>query len=160
MQQAALLGIEGTFPGRLHPFCMLPYHRCRWLVTLWAVREVYQHTMWRSKPGSWLVLWLEGPSLLNRNISWTFCWLCIIMHHNNITNLIHFHNHFIVSWSCTCFGHQASIFRRHYTSSVWCELCAHVAFGWLQVVGRLDYWAWGCGCRSGGLVGCGLGLWV
>jgi hypothetical protein len=29
-----------------------------------------------------------------------FCWLCIIMYHNNITNLIHFHfhKHFIVSY--------------------------------------------------------------
>jgi hypothetical protein len=28
-----------------------------------------------------------------------FCWPCIIMHHNNVTNLIHFHyhKHFIVS---------------------------------------------------------------
>jgi hypothetical protein len=49
----------------------------------------------------------------------TFCWPCIIMYHNNVTNLIHFrfHNRFIVSWSSTCFGRQASIFRRHYTSS-------------------------------------------
>jgi hypothetical protein len=31
------------------------------------------------------------------------------------------------------FGHQASIFRRHYTSSFWCELRAVVAVGWLQV---------------------------
>jgi hypothetical protein len=47
-------------------------------------------------------------------------------HHNNVTNLIHihFHNYVIVSWSSTCFGHQASIFRRHYTSSFWCELRA------------------------------------
>jgi hypothetical protein len=37
-----------------------------------------------------------------------------------------------VSWSSTCFGRQASIFRRHYTSSLWCELRALVAFGWLQ----------------------------
>jgi hypothetical protein len=29
-------------------------------------------------------------------------------HHYNVTNLIHihFHNHFIVSWSSTCFGRQ------------------------------------------------------
>jgi hypothetical protein len=27
----------------------------------------------------------------------TFCWPCIIMYHNNVTNLIHFHDHFIVS---------------------------------------------------------------
>jgi hypothetical protein len=69
----------------------------------------------------------------------TFCWPCIIMYHNNITNSIHFHfhSHFIVSWSSTCFGHQASIFRRHYTSSFSCELHALVAFGWLQVVGQL-----------------------
>jgi hypothetical protein len=45
--------------------------------------------------------------------------------------------------------------QRHYTSSFWCELREVVAVGWLQVVGRLVYWAWGCGCRSGGLVGCG-----
>jgi hypothetical protein len=31
---------------------------------------------------------------------------------------------FIVSWSSTCFGPQASIFRRHYTSRFWCELRA------------------------------------
>jgi hypothetical protein len=39
-----------------------------------------------------------------------------IRYHNNVTNLIHFHfyKHFIVSY--TCFGRQASIFRRHYTS--------------------------------------------
>jgi hypothetical protein len=71
--------------------------------------------------------------------------------HNNVTNLIHFHfhNHFIVSWSSTCVRRQASIFRSHYTSSFWCEFRALVAFSWLQVVGRLAYWAWGCGCRSG-----------
>jgi hypothetical protein len=36
---------------------------------------------------------------------------------SNGTNLIHFHfhNHFIVYWFSTCFGRQASIFRRHYT---------------------------------------------
>jgi hypothetical protein len=49
-----------------------------------------------------------------------FCWPCIIMYHNNVTNLIHFHNHFILCW----FGRQASIFRRHYTSNFWCELRA------------------------------------
>jgi hypothetical protein len=29
----------------------------------------------------------------------TFCWPCIIMYHNNVTKLIHFHfhNHFVVS---------------------------------------------------------------
>jgi hypothetical protein len=50
-----------------------------------------------------------------------------LVNHNNVTNLIHFHfhNHFIVSWSSTCFGCQASIFRMHYTSGFWCELCAH-----------------------------------
>jgi hypothetical protein len=71
----------------------------------------------------------------------TFCWLRIIMYHNNVTNLIHFHfhNHFIVSWSSTCFGHQVSIFRRHCTSSFWCELLALVAFGWLQVVGVIPH---------------------
>jgi hypothetical protein len=73
----------------------------------------------------------------------TFCWPCIIMYYSNVTNLIHFHNHFIVSWSSTCFGRQASIFRRHYTNSFWCELRALLAFGWLQVVGRLAYWSWG-----------------
>jgi hypothetical protein len=64
----------------------------------------------------------------------TFCWPCIIMYHNTVTNLMHFHfhNHFVVSWSFTCFGRQASILRRHYTSSFWCELHAVVAFGWLQ----------------------------
>jgi hypothetical protein len=48
-----------------------------------------------------------------------FCWPCIIMYHNNGTNLIHFHfyNHFVVSQSSTCFGRPASIFRRHYTSN-------------------------------------------
>jgi hypothetical protein len=35
----------------------------------------------------------------------------------------------------TCFGRQASIFRRHYTSSFWCELREFLAVGWLQVVG-------------------------
>src|SRR5215510_11313980 len=34
----------------------------------------------------------------------------------------------------TCFGRQASILRGHYTSSFWCELCAVVVVGWLQVV--------------------------
>jgi hypothetical protein len=29
---------------------------------------------------------------------------------------------------------QAFIFRRHYTSSFWCEVCALLAVGWLQVV--------------------------
>jgi hypothetical protein len=55
----------------------------------------------------------------------------LIVHHINVTNFIHFHfhNHFIVSWSSTCFGRQASIFRRHYTSSFWCELRAVVAVG-------------------------------
>jgi hypothetical protein len=45
------------------------------------------------------------------------------MYHINVTVLIHFHFHihFIVSCSSTCFGHQASIFRRHYTSTFWCE---------------------------------------
>jgi hypothetical protein len=59
-------------------------------------------------------------------INLTFCWPCIIMYHYNVTNLIHinFHNHFIVFWSSTCFGRQASIFRRHYTSRFWCELRA------------------------------------
>jgi hypothetical protein len=76
------------------------------------------------------VYWINTPLHL------TFCWPCIIMYHSNVTNLIHFHfhNHVIVSWSSTCFGHQVSIFRRHYTSSFWCELRAVVAFGWLQVV--------------------------
>jgi hypothetical protein len=65
------------------------------------------------------------------------------LYHSNVTNLIHFHfhSHFTVSWSC--FGHQASILRRHYISSFWCELRALVAFGWLQAVGWLAYWAWG-----------------
>jgi hypothetical protein len=36
------------------------------------------------------------------------------------------------------------------TSSFWCELRAVVAVGWLQVVGRLVYWAWECGWKSGG----------
>jgi hypothetical protein len=91
----------------------------------------------------------------------TVCWLFIIIYHNNVTNLIHFHfhNHYIVSWSATYFGRQASIFRRYYTSSLWCEFRALVAFGWLQVVGWLAYWAWGCGYRSDGLVGCGLIFW-
>jgi len=31
VQQAAQLWIEDSFPGRLHPFCMLPYHRWRCL---------------------------------------------------------------------------------------------------------------------------------
>jgi hypothetical protein len=77
---------------------------------------------------------------INDKDTLTFCWPCIIMYHNNVTNLIHFHfhNHFIVSWYSTCFGRQASIFRRHYTSSFWCELRALVAFGWFKVVGRLE----------------------
>jgi hypothetical protein len=55
----------------------------------------------------------------------------IFINHNNVTNSIHFHfhNHFIVSWPSTCFGRQASIFRRRYTSSYWCELRAVVAVG-------------------------------
>jgi hypothetical protein len=32
----------------------------------------------------------------------------------------------------TCFGRQASSFRRHYTSSFWCELRAVVDVGRLQ----------------------------
>jgi hypothetical protein len=44
-------------------------------------------------------------------------------------------------------------------SSFWCELRAVAAVGLLQVVGRLVYWAWGCGCKSGGLVGCGMTCW-
>jgi hypothetical protein len=79
------------------------------------------------------------PCIIMYHNNVTFCWPWIIMDHNNVTNLIHFHfhNHFIVSWSSTWFGRQASIFRRHYTSSFWCDLRALVAFGWLQVVGRL-----------------------
>jgi hypothetical protein len=59
-------------------------------------------------------------------------------YHNNVTNLIylHFYDHFIVSWSSTWFGRQVSILRRHYTGIFWCELCAVVDVGWLQVVGR------------------------
>jgi hypothetical protein len=34
----------------------------------------------------------------------------------------------------TCFGHRASVFRRHYTSSFWCELRALVAVGWFKLV--------------------------
>jgi hypothetical protein len=41
----------------------------------------------------------------------------------------------------TCSGRQASIFRRHYTCSFWCELRAIVAVVWLQVVSQLVYWA-------------------
>jgi hypothetical protein len=87
----------------------------------------------------------------------TFCWPCNIMYHNNVTNLIQFkfHKHFITSQSSTCFGLQASIFKRRYTSRFWCELHALLAVDWLQVVGQLVYWAWGCGCRSSGLVWCG-----
>jgi hypothetical protein len=63
------------------------------------------------------------------------------MYHNNVTDLIHFHfhNHFIVSESSTCFGRQASIFRRHYTSGFWYELRALEAVGWLQPASRLRY---------------------
>jgi hypothetical protein len=63
------------------------------------------------------------------------------VYHNNITNLIHFHfhNHFIVSWSSAWFGRQASIFRRHYTSSFLVWVVCTIAFGWLQVV-----WKWKC----------------
>jgi hypothetical protein len=39
----------------------------------------------------------------------------------------------------TCFGRQASNFRRLYTSIFWCELGALVAVGWLQVLDRLVY---------------------
>jgi hypothetical protein len=112
-----------------------------------------------------LALILTASWNVNHAVHIIFCILMqntnLTVFHNNVTNLIHFHfhNHFIVSWSSTCFGRQASIFRRHYTSSFWCELHALVAFGWLQVVGRLAYWALGCGCRSGGLVGCGLTYW-
>jgi hypothetical protein len=74
-----------------------------------------------------------------RKTNLTLCWPCNSMYHYNVTNLIHFHfhNHFIVSWSSTCFGRQASIFRRHYTSSFLVWVACPVAFGWLQVVGRL-----------------------
>src|SRR5215475_9980227 len=48
-----------------------------------------------------------------------FCGLCIIMYHNNVTNLIHFS----LSQSLYCvlilYMFRASIFRRHYTSSFW-----------------------------------------
>jgi hypothetical protein len=79
------------------------------------------------------------PRIIKYYNNVTFCWPFIIMYYNNVSNLIHlhFHNHFIVSWSSTCFGLQASIFRRHYTSSFWCELRTLVAFGYLQAVGRL-----------------------
>jgi hypothetical protein len=47
---------------------------------------------------------LSTHSLLTRpyncatfNMSLMFCWPCSIMYHNNVTNLIHFHNHVIVS---------------------------------------------------------------
>jgi hypothetical protein len=80
--------------------------------------------------------------LLNCIEHLTFCWPCIIMYHNNATNLIHFHfhNHFIVSEFSTFFGRQASIFRRHYTSSFWCELRALVAVGWLLLVYGWTLW--------------------
>jgi hypothetical protein len=79
------------------------------------------------------------PCIIMYHNNVSFCWPCIIMYHNNVTNLINFHfqSHFIVSWSSTCFGRQASIFRTHYTSSFWCELRAVVATGWL-VVRRLQ----------------------
>jgi mRNA-degrading endonuclease YafQ of YafQ-DinJ toxin-antitoxin module len=38
----------------------------------------------------------------------------------------------------TCFGRQASVFRRHYTSTFWCELRAILAVGWLQAVDFLS----------------------
>jgi hypothetical protein len=65
------------------------------------------------------VLWLLLYCVYYASTYWLY-------YHNNVTNVIHFHfhNHFIVSWSSTCFGRQASIFRRHYTSRFWCELRA------------------------------------
>jgi hypothetical protein len=74
----------------------------------------------------------------NRYVLLTFCWPCILMYHNNVTNLIHFH----LSQSLYCvvilYMFRVSSFRlrRHYTSSFWCELRAILAVGWLQVVGR------------------------
>jgi hypothetical protein len=44
-------------------------------------------------------------------------------YHNNITNLIHFHKHFIVSYSSTCFRCQASIIRRHTIKCLWKWKC-------------------------------------
>jgi hypothetical protein len=75
------------------------------------------------------------------NASSVFLLHSSVTHHNNVTNLIHFHfhNHFIVSWSSTCFGHQASIFRRHYTSSFLVWVACIVALGWLQFVYYVGY---------------------
>jgi hypothetical protein len=39
------------------------------------------------------------------------------------------------------------------TLAVWCVLHAVVDVGRLQVMERVIYWAWGCGCRSSCLVG-------
>jgi hypothetical protein len=66
----------------------------------------------------------------------------VVVIHNSVTNLthFHFHNHFIVSWSSSCFGRQASIFRRHYTSSFWCELRALLTFGFLHFGGVHPYY--------------------
>jgi hypothetical protein len=58
------------------------------------------------------------------------------MYHDNVTNLIHFHFHFIVSYPL----HVSGIKRPSSggtTLAVFGELRALVAVGWLQVVGQL-----------------------
>jgi hypothetical protein len=30
----------------------------------------------------------------NKHVNLMFCWPCIIIYHNNVTNLIHFHFHY------------------------------------------------------------------
>jgi hypothetical protein len=64
------------------------------------------------------------------------------MHHNNVTKLIHFHNHFIVSCSL-----YVSVVKRPSsggtTLAVFGVSCVpRVAFDWLQVVGRLGVVSW------------------
>jgi hypothetical protein len=80
----------------------------KWAVVMGQLQSV----LWCLRIACWI------PKGITTELDLKFCWPCIIMYHYNVTNLIHIHfrNHFIVSWSSTCFGRQASIFRRHYTS--------------------------------------------
>jgi hypothetical protein len=64
-----------------------------------------QYYNWQEKKNKKCLLafseWRNGKTAYKQT-DWKhfiFCWPCIIMYHNNVTNLIyfHFHNHFIVS---------------------------------------------------------------
>jgi hypothetical protein len=111
-------------------FCMFWDYECDdcamqfevWKSTV--VDMLYKIWLYKYKISS--ICFVQNNAVCKMYLRLTFCWPCIIMYQNNVTNLIHFHfhNHFIVSWSSTCFGRQAYIFRRHYTSSFWYELRA------------------------------------